>query len=229
MSNYNALQIQFQRRLSRGLQALASYTWSHSIDDGSAGSADNNSNLVVPGINPNTNRGPSDFDIRNEASLGVTYDIPAPQVNRFTNAILRGWSLQNVIQIRSAPPIDASDGLFSQLLIGSTNVRPDVTSGIPLYLYGPQYPGGKAINNTPGAVAGGCPADGSQSVGPFCPPPYDLNTFIPFRQGNLGRNALRGFGATQWDFAVHRDFPIRESLKLQVRVEMFTVVNHPNF
>jgi hypothetical protein len=43
------------------------------------------------------------------------------------------------------------------------------------------------------------------------------------------RNFLRGFGATQWDFAVHRDFPIRENIKLQFRAEMFNVLNHPNF
>jgi len=47
--------------------------------------------------------------------------------------------------------------------------------------------------------------------------------------GKLGRNVLRGFGATQWDFAVHRDFPIHESLRLQFRTEMFNVLNHPNF
>src|SRR6202030_1877629 len=75
--------------------------------------------------------------------------------------------------------------------------------------------------------AGGCP-DGSPSIGPFCAPPTDAMG-NPLRQGNLGRNALRGFGATQWDFAVHRNFPIHESLKLEFRAEMFNVLNHPNF
>jgi hypothetical protein len=84
-------------------------------------------------------------------------------------------------------------------------IRPDVVLGVPFYLYGPQYPGGKAIN----AAA-------------FSSPPAG-------QQGNLGRNALRGFGAAQWDLAVHRDFPIRESIKLQFRAEMFDVLNHPTF
>ncbi len=241
-SDYHALQLQFQRRLTRGLQALASYTWAHSLDDGSTGSTSGLfSNTFVPGVNKNGNRGNSDFDIRNTFSAALTYDIPAPKSNAFTNSLLRGWSVENIIQARSAPPVNVifSGSLFAnQLLNGSAAIRPDVIPGIPLYIYGAQCaaanggvacPGGKAINFTPGAVAGGCPADGSQSVGPFCPPPSDPNTGIPLRQGNLGRNALRGFGATQWDFAVHRDFPIRESLKLQFRAEMFNVLNHPNF
>jgi len=49
------------------------------------------------------------------------------------------------------------------------------------------------------------------------------------RQGNLGRNAIRGFGATQLDIGMHRDFSITESLKLQFRAEMFNLLNHPNF
>jgi hypothetical protein len=40
---------------------------------------------------------------------------------------------------------------------------------------------------------------------------------------------LRGFGAAQWDFAVHREFPIFDSLKLQFRAELFNLLNHPNF
>ena len=217
MSDYNALQLQFQRRLSRGLQVLASYTWSHSIDTASAGSAfGNEGNALVPGFNPNINRGPSDFDIRNAFSTGLTYDLPTPKRNAFTNAILRGWSTENIIQARSAPPVNVYDSLLGQQLLNAdVLIRPNVVPGIPLYLYGSKYPGGKIFNSTPGQGGSGC-------LGPFCVP-------LAGSQGNLGRNALRGFGAAQWDFAIHRDFPIRESVKLQFRAEMFNVLNHPNF
>ena len=211
-SDYNALQLQFQRRLSRGLQALASYSWAHSIDTGSAGSVGSGSNALT-GLNPNLTRGPSDFDIRDAFSTGLTYDVPAPKGNAFANAILRRWSTENIIQARSAPPVDVYYGDLGELSNGFlTNSRPDVVAGQPFYLHGPQYPGGKAFN--PAA---------------FTSPPLDPATGLPVSQGNLPRNALRGFGATQWDFAVHREFPLHESLKLQFRAEMFNVLNHPNF
>jgi hypothetical protein len=200
---------------------LASYAWSHSLDTGSAGSFGNESNAFVPSISAEANRGPSDFDIRNAFSAGLTYEVPAPKTNRFTNAILGGWSTQNLIIARSAPPVNVFDGTFSFINNASTQIRPDVVPGIPLYLNGSQYPGGKILNNTPNQGGLGC-------VGPFCPPPTDANG-NPLRQGNLGRNVLRGFGAIQWDFAVHRDFPLHESFKLQFRAEMFNVLNHPNF
>jgi hypothetical protein len=212
-SDYNALQLQFERRLSRALQALASYTWSHSIDDGSAGSFANASNDSAAGNN-NQNRGPSDFDIRQSFTAGLTYDIPARQMNSVAAFILHHWSIQSFVLARSAPPVDISDSDFSGLFNSGTfgNIRPDLVVGQPLYVFGSHHPGGKAFN--PAA---------------FTDPPVDPVTGNPTRQGNLGRNALRGFGATQWDFAVHRDFPIHESLKLQFRAEMFNVLNHPNF
>ncbi len=196
--------------MSHGLQALASYTWSHSLDDGSAGSYFNGLNQFVPSIK-SANRGPSDFDIRSAFSAALTYELPVRKTNAFTNAILRGWSLQNVIQAHSATPVSVVDTNFSALLNTSATVRLDVVPGQSLYLYGSQYPGGKAFNPTA-----------------FTDPPTDANGNA-LRQGNLGRNALRGFGAAQWDFAVHRVFPIRESLQLQFRAEMFNVLNHPNF
>ena len=208
-SDYNALQVQYQRRLSRGLQVISSYTWSHSIDTGSAGSIGLYSNYYQPS---NANRGPSDFDVRNAFSAGITYDIPAPKLNGLTNAIVRGWSTENFIMARSAPPVDISDlNIFSFENGVAGAIRPDLVSGEPFYLYSSQYPGGKAFN--PAA---------------FTAPPIDDNGNA-LRQGDLSRNALRGFGAAQWDFAVHRDFPIRESLKLQFRAEMFNLLNHPNF
>jgi hypothetical protein len=221
-SDYNALQLQFQRHLSHGLQALGSYTWSHSIDDGSSGSPALASNTFVPTLSANANRGPSDFDIRNAFSAGLTYEIPGPKLNAFTKAILRGWSFQNFVIAFSAPPVDITYGTFEQgaFLNSLTDVRPDLVPGQPLYLYG-----GQCVSVL------GPPCAGGKGFNPaaFAPPPVDPNTGNPLRQGNLGRNALRGFGAVQWDFAVHREFSIHEGVKLQFRGEFFNVLNHPNF
>jgi Carboxypeptidase regulatory-like domain/TonB dependent receptor len=219
-SDYNALQLQFQRRLSGGLQVLASYTWSHSIDTASAGSVGNGSN-ELSALSPNVNRGPSDFDRRNAFSIALTYDVPSPRWNAFASALLGGWSTENVVQAQSSPPVDVSYSGFSQLSDGfGTNPRPDLVAGQPFYLYGPQYPGGKALNAAAFTAPPLTPAG--------CVPGIDIPC-LPARQGNLSRNALRGFGATQWDFGIHRDFPIRESVKLQFRAEVFNLLNHPNF
>jgi Carboxypeptidase regulatory-like domain/TonB dependent receptor len=211
-SDYDALQLQFQRRLSHGFQALASYTWSHSIDTGSAGSGAITSNELLP-ASLSANRASSDFDIRHAVSAGLTYDVPYPETNPLARAFLGGWSTDNFLTARSAPPVDITDALFGQFdngLFGDT--RPDLVPGQPLYLYGSQYPGGKAFN--PAA---------------FTNPPVDPITGLPVQQGTTPRNFLRGFGAAQWDFAVHREFPVREAIKLQFRAEMFNVLNHPNF
>jgi len=125
------------------------------------------------------------------------------------------------VQARSAPPVDIYYSFLGQLSNGFfTNPRPDIVPGQPFYLYGSQYPGGTAFN--PGAF----------TAPPFtpagCVPGVDFPC-SPASQGNLPRNALRGFGATQWDFAVHRDFHIHENVKLQFRAEMFNLLNHPNF
>jgi hypothetical protein len=210
-SNYNSLQVQFRRQAAQGLDLLSSYTWSHSIDDASAGSFGSTSNTYVPGQRAQ-NRGPSDFDIRHSFSFGMSYEVPSPKINPWLAAIARGWSLQSLVQAHSAPPVNVSDSELSTLLNGVAAVRPDVVQGEQFYLYGPSYPGGKAFN--PAA---------------FTPPPLDPNTGAPLRQGDLSRNALRGFDLVQWDFAIHRDFPLHESIRLQFRAELFNVLNHPNF
>jgi len=217
LSRYNALQLQFRRQLSSGLQAVSSYTWSHAIDTGSGGTS------ALTGVDARVNLGNSDFDIRNAMTAGITYDIPTPTTNGAVRAVLHGWSLNTIFQARSAAPVDISYSFGGLSFLNnefSAPARPDVVPGVPRYLYGSQYPGGKAINpaafTTPPVTPAGC----LPGQDPLC---------NPSRPGTLARNSVRGFGMYQWDFAVHREFPIYESLNLEFRAEMFNVLNHPNF
>jgi len=220
-SDYNSLQLQFRRRLAEGLQVLASYSWAHSIDSGSTGAGGlSGSDFFSRQLGASENRGPSDFDIRNSTSMAVTYDIPAAKTNVLLRAISRDWSTENIFQARSATPVNVDFPYAYQFGLAQVDIRPDVVPGEPLYVYGAQCgsvliapcPGGKGFN--PAA---------------FVSPPIDPNTGQPTRQGDFGRNGLRGFGAWQWDFAAHRDFALGEHVKLQFRAELFNVLNHPNF
>jgi len=214
-SDYHALQFKYQRRLARGLQALASYTYSHSIDNAS----DDSGIFTSPGLgSANVDRGSSDFDVRHSFTGALTYNIPSPEHQKFMRALLGGWSANTFVFARSALPVNVY-GTASVVTGIESQARPDLVPGIPLYLYGPQFPGGKAFNNM--IVAGGCPG-GSNQVGPFCPAPAS-------EQGNFGRNVLRGFGAWQADFALARQFHLAERLGLQFRAEFFNILNHPNF
>ncbi len=203
-SDYDALQVKFERRLSQGLQALASYTWAHSIDIASTDAFANYLNTPSFIANPNIDRADSDFDIRNAFSAGVTYNAPTPQWNSFARATLGGWSLDTFVYVRSAPPVDIVGGyVFAEGTI--LRYRPDVVPGVPLVLYGSQYPGGMIFNSAA-----------------FTSPP-------PAEQGDLPRNALRAFGASQVDFAVQRQFKLTERVALRFRCEFFNIFNHPNF
>jgi hypothetical protein len=203
-SNYHALQVKFERRLSHGLQALASYTFSHSIDIASTDAFANFLNTPSSVANPNIDRGNSDFDIRHSFTAGVTYDLPSPESNKIAHAALGGWSVDSFILARSAPPVNVVGGI---VFADGTQLypRPNVNPGVPLELFGSQYPGGKIFNNAA-----------------FVAPP-------PGTQGNFGRNVLRGFGATQVDLALQRQFHLTERLGLSFRSEFFNIFNHPNF
>jgi hypothetical protein len=203
-SNYQALQVKFERRLSQGLQALVSYTWSHSIDIASTDAFANYLNTPNSVANPNIDRGNSDFDIRNSFTAGVTYALPSPESNEFAHAALGGWSVDSFIFARTAPPVNVVGGLVFADGI-ALYPRPNVVPGVPLVLYGSQYPGDKAFN--PMA---------------FTPPPTG-------QQGNFGRNLLRGFGAWQVDVAFQRQFRLTQKIGLRFRGEFFNLFNHPNF
>ncbi len=201
-SDYHALQAVYARRLSKGFQAHASYTWSHSIDDDSD---DSSSGLVFVGsLDRAAERGPSTFDVRHSLSAAVSYDLPSPGPRARGRALLRNWSLDAIFRARTATPINViqTTGVFIGDLIEAR--RPDLVGGVPVYLEDALAPGGRRFN------------------------PAAFRT-VSGRQGTLGRNALRGFGLSQLDLAVRRQFALTERTRLQLRAEVFNVFNHPNF
>ena len=201
-SSYQALQAQFRHRVAHGFQTLLSYTWSHSIDNVSSDAYYAN---VPPG--GFSDRGSSDYDIRQTFSGAISYDIRAPG-SRVWGSILGGWSTDSIIYARTAPPVNVVTGQnpFGGFLSGASSVqRPDLVSGVPLWIADPNVAGGKRINR----------AAFITPTGPV--------------QGNLGRNTMRGFGAAEVDLTLRRQFQLHERLSLQARADLFNIFNHPNF
>ncbi|MEQ1949770.1 MAG: carboxypeptidase regulatory-like domain-containing protein, partial [Bryobacteraceae bacterium] len=88
-SDYHSLQTKFQRRLSQGLQVLASWTWSHSIDTASDDQTFTYTPTNVAGAS--IDRGSSDYDARHVVSAAVSYRIPSPFNSGFGKTLLGGW------------------------------------------------------------------------------------------------------------------------------------------
>ena len=203
-SDYHSLQVQTQRRLSRGLQALGSYTWSHAIDTASTDIFASNSVLI---------RGNSDFDVRHNFAAAVTYDILVPKSNDFLDGLARDWGIDMRVNARSALPVLAAGNVYNitsgTLIDPATGTqvarRANLIGGVPVYLEDPGVPGGRTINRAAFTVP------------------------LAGQQGTLGRNIIRGFPFWQVDLALRRRFYLTEKLALQFRAEAFNTFNHPNF
>lgn len=194
-SSYSSLQAKYQRSLSKGLQGLVSFTYSHSIDN-----ASNNFNTYY------LLRASSDFDIRHNLQAAVTYLTPKAASLGRMSPVLADWGFDFRGQARTGIPVDVIGTQELNVNTGEfIQYQPNRIAGQPLYLYGPAYPGGRAINYNAFEVA----ADGVQ--------------------GDLPRNYAHAFGALQLDTAVRRDIPIHDRFRLQLRGEAFNVFNHPMF
>jgi hypothetical protein len=152
-SDYSALQVKFDRKLSHGLQFLASYTWAHAIDD-----ATNNFTIFE------LERANSDYDIRNNFQAALSYNVGGHYANHIVSYALTNWALDARTSVRSALPVDVLDGasLVNASSGATTNYHPDRLPDTPLYVTGSQYPGGRAINyNGFVATTGGGDVDGN--------------------------------------------------------------------
>lgn len=134
-SNYQALQMQFQRRVAHGLQALASYSWSHSLDFGSNYQA-------LPLV-----RGNSDFDVRSSFSGGMSWDLPASRGSTPVKNVIGNWGIDGRLAARTAYPVTLQGNYLTDAATGSVYYgNLDLVPDKPIYLHGVQYPGGRAIN-----------------------------------------------------------------------------------
>jgi hypothetical protein len=137
-SSYNSLQVKYQRQVARGLQALASYTWSHSLDYGSF-------NALYP-----YTRGNSDFDVRHNATAALSYDLRAVRSSSsFLDIVTSNWGIDGRFTARTGFPVTLEGNSYvdpntHQTYYGGLNL----VSNVPLYLYGSRslYPGGRRIN-----------------------------------------------------------------------------------
>lgn len=135
-SSYNALQVKYQVKLTHGVQALASYTYSHSIDDAT-------SNFALSDV---LLRSGSDFDVRHNFQAAVTYDLPGHYGNPFANAMLEHWGVDTRVWARTGLPIDITFSGFTNPVTGvQQNIQPELVPGQPIYVYG-RYPGGRVID-----------------------------------------------------------------------------------
>jgi hypothetical protein len=199
-SNYTALQLQYRRPLSHGVQILANYTLSHSLDNASDDTIASTPGVILSGASDYAS---SKFDVRQNFSTALSINLPAVGKSALLSGITKDWSLQSVIVARSGFPFNAL--LFGYSPGGYALSRPDLVPGQPVWIADAAAPGGKSLNPDAFAIPGTA------------------------RQGTEGRNDIRGFGLTQVDLSAGRLFPIRERWKFQFRVDVFNLMNHPNF
>lgn len=241
-SSYNAGYAQVRRRFASGLILQASYTWSKVLDDFDG--TQNNVLALLDNGTPQIERGRASFDVTNSFKANFTYNLPFGQGQRWSssnkavNEIIGGWNTSSIFTWQSGAPwgfisgrgtlnrngrssVETPTTTLSAAQIRS-NVNTTFPSGGPfagdVLLINPSF-----IDPNTGLGAGPDGLTCSPLVANgFCNPQ-------PGQLGNMGRNQFTGPTFFNWDLAVYKVFPIRESMSFEIRGEGFNVLNHPVF
>jgi outer membrane receptor protein involved in Fe transport len=215
-SNYNALQVRLQKRMSQGLNLQVNYAWSKSLDTGTGNGHGSGIDIYQNAYSPGLNYGLSDFNAASTIAGQIVYELPFGKGRQFElhgplDQIVGGWRVSSVFQWHSGVP-------FTPVIQGSVadgidpGLAPSLSAGSTLY---PNVVGNPTVSNptithwfNPAAYAN--PAPG---------------TF-----GNSGRNTLIGPSFFNADFSLAKAFRLpREGMKLEIRADMYDVFNHINF
>ncbi len=217
-SIYNALQLKAEKRFSHGLQFLATYVWSKSLDESSTtGGAVTWLGGITHLADPNNRaleRGLSTWDQPSVLQFSYTYELPIGKgkpllgnANAAVNAVLGGWQTNGIWRLTDGrPEILGLSGGQSLPTYGSQ--QPDLTAEL-------QCATSNILNQyfaNPGAVS--------------VPPPFTL--------GTAGRTVAgcRQPGQKNVNLSLFKEFLIpklREGARIQVRLETYNAFNHPQF
>ncbi len=212
-SNYHSLFGRLEKRFSRGISFLSSYTWSKSITNApqfrNAG-----------GVNGNENSPPQNsYDLASERSLAsfhnehrwintFLYDLPIPKHKGVSSAIFGDTQLSGILSMQSGFPFTVNvsgDTAGIGAGTGGILIRPNYVYGSNVELSGSARSTNRFFNTSAFAL----PATA---------------TF-----GNLGRNTIIGPSLTNLDMVIAKNVALSEAVKLQLRVECFNLFNHPNY
>ncbi len=215
-SNYNALQVDLNRRFSHSLALRSVYTWSKALDTGDSlngTTAGNAPGLVSNPFNLRADYGLATYDVRNIAVVSAVYQLPfgrgqavGASLGGWQSTLASGWSVNSIVTLQSGFPFTPQLS-YNPSNTGDTRnpVRPFVNPAFT----GPVTLGKPGKWFDPNA---------------FLAPPPNSGFF-----GNLRRDTLIGPGLATWDFSVHKDTSLYERLGLQFRAEMFNLLNRANF
>jgi outer membrane receptor protein involved in Fe transport len=214
-SNYNALQLRLQKRMSYGLNFQVNYAWSKSLDTGTGTGHGSGIDIYQNAYDPSANYGRSDFSAANTLVGQIVYEVPFGRGRRFAlhgpvDQIVGGWRVSSLFQWHGGVP-------FTPVIQGSVasaidpGLGPSFSAGSTLY---PDLVGNPGVSNRSHANWFNPAAFANPAPGTF---------------GNNGRNTLIGPGFTNVDFSLAKEFSLYEPVKLEIRADMFDVFNHINW
>ncbi len=211
-SSYNALTINLEKRFSRHFQLLSSYTWSHSIDDGT----DLQSTLEPADSRfPQYEKGNSVNDQRHRwVTSGVFQSSPHVAGQGFKDSFLSNWTLAPLIEVSSGRPFNVITGEDTRLDLGSSQDRPDLGGGTTSpYIHGVSFgfPTTCWMNG----------AAGQAFTVPGIAPPLGCN-------GTLGRDRFTMPMFFQFDMRISKGINLGERLRMDLIADVFNLFNHTN-
>jgi len=199
-SVYNSLQAELNHRFGHGLEFLASYTWSKSIDNASSFE-----NSVDP-LDPERERSLSLFHAAQRFVLSEYWRIPAMPIRGWSRYLVNGWALAGIMTLQSGFPIRITSSSDLELMGSFDFEDPGEPNQIaPFHRLNPQSSGGYYFN--PASFANG-----------------PLGVI-----GNAPRAVCCGPGIGELDLALHKDFALTEGKTLEFRTEFFNVFNRTEF